>query len=150
MEINPSEKYSGRGHLTLADGLRGNDNFQDKKWLGFNGDNCVINIDMKEKKNISKIKIGYLSNPGSWIFPPQKIIAQSTLNREHFIPAAEWTNPAPATSTSQALMGMIEIEVDIKDKRRLQLIIENIGVCPEWHGGSGEKAWLFLDEIWVE
>ena len=25
----------------------------------------------------------------------------------------------------------------------------NIGVCPEWHPGKGQKAWIFADEILV-
>jgi len=25
-----------------------------------------------------------------------------------------------------------------------------VGVCPEWHKGAGGKAWLFVDEIFVE
>jgi hypothetical protein len=26
---------------------------------------------------------------------------------------------------------------------------KNIGVCPDWHPGKGEKAWIFVDEIIV-
>jgi hypothetical protein len=25
----------------------------------------------------------------------------------------------------------------------------DIGVCPEWHPGKGQKAWIFADEILV-
>jgi len=25
-----------------------------------------------------------------------------------------------------------------------------VGVCPPWHSGAGDKAWLFVDEIIVQ
>lgn len=34
--------------------------------------------------------------------------------------------------------------------RYLKIRAKNIGICPEWHGGSGGKAWLFVDEVMVE
>jgi hypothetical protein len=27
---------------------------------------------------------------------------------------------------------------------------KNIGICPAWHVGAGDKAWIFVDEIWVK
>jgi len=29
-------------------------------------------------------------------------------------------------------------------------VAKNRGVCPAWHPGAGQKAWLFVDEIAVE
>jgi hypothetical protein len=34
--------------------------------------------------------------------------------------------------------------------RYVRVKAENIGVCPKWHSGAGNKAWLFVDEIMVE
>ncbi|RLD85329.1 MAG: hypothetical protein DRJ02_10595, partial [Bacteroidetes bacterium] len=34
--------------------------------------------------------------------------------------------------------------------RYLRVIAKNRGVCPAWHTGAGEPAWIFADEIWVE
>ncbi len=150
LEKQPSKKYAGRGVFTLADNLRGSDNFHDKKWLGFNGNNCTLNIDLGEKRNISKIKIGYLSNPGAWIFPPKYITVVSTQNNEHFITECEWGTTDLTPADNQTYLGLAEIECHIQNTRLLKIMIENIGTCPEWHDGKGEKAWLFLDEVWVE
>jgi len=34
--------------------------------------------------------------------------------------------------------------------RFVKVIAKNIGVCPEWHVGEGQPAWIFADEIVIE
>jgi hexosaminidase len=37
-----------------------------------------------------------------------------------------------------------------KRARYVRVIAKNIGACPAWHPGAGEKAWIFADEIVIE
>ena len=44
-------------------------------------------------------------------------------------------------------------ELDVRrimKARYVKMVAKNIGVCPDWHVGAGEKAWIFCDEIIVE
>jgi hypothetical protein len=34
--------------------------------------------------------------------------------------------------------------------RFVRVKAKNIGICPDWHMGRGDKAWLMIDEILVE
>jgi hypothetical protein len=34
--------------------------------------------------------------------------------------------------------------------RFVRVKAKNIGLCPDWHMGRGDKAWLMIDEILVE
>ena len=36
------------------------------------------------------------------------------------------------------------------EARYIKIIAESIKECPDWHIGSGGKAWIFLDEIIVD
>ena len=36
-----------------------------------------------------------------------------------------------------------------KQAKFIKFEIENLKKCPDWHPGKGGKAWLFLDEIYV-
>jgi len=36
------------------------------------------------------------------------------------------------------------------EARFVRLRATSIGVCPPWHPGAGENAWLFVDEIEVQ
>lgn len=63
-------------------------------------------------------------------------------------------------------LGMVENQIDPRtadrsihdftltftpvEARYLHVSLKNIGFCPSWHAGAGNKAWLFVDEIIVE
>jgi hypothetical protein len=34
--------------------------------------------------------------------------------------------------------------------RYIRIVAKNRGVCPKWHPGKGDRAWLFADEVVVE
>ena len=34
-----------------------------------------------------------------------------------------------------------------REARFVKVNAKNIGICPEWHPGSGNRGWLFVDEI---
>jgi hypothetical protein len=34
--------------------------------------------------------------------------------------------------------------------RYLHVVAKNRGICPDWHKGAGEPAWIMVDEIWVK
>ena len=34
--------------------------------------------------------------------------------------------------------------------RYIKVVAKNVGLCPAWHVGANEKAWVFIDEIEIE
>ena len=34
--------------------------------------------------------------------------------------------------------------------RYVKMVAKNIGACPDWHVGAGQKAWIFCDELVIE
>ena len=36
------------------------------------------------------------------------------------------------------------------ETRYIKMVAKSLGVCPDWHVGAGDKAWLFCDEIIIE
>ena len=64
------------------------------------------------------------------------------------------------------LLGTVENPVDEKEEgnlthdfvleapdtqaRFVKIVAVNRGTCPDWHPGSGHKAWIFADEIQIE
>ena len=144
------EMFAGNGPLTLADGLRGDYDIHNKKWIGYNGDNCTLELNLGKKKDISKIKIGYLSNPNSWIFPPKYIKVSPITKDGKTRTECEWGTADLTKEESQIYIGTVEIKCKVKNVEKIKIVVEGIGICPEWHDGKGKKAWLFLDEVWVE
>ena len=34
--------------------------------------------------------------------------------------------------------------------RYVKMVAKNLGICTDWHVGTGQKAWIFCDELVIE
>ena len=146
--VNPfSENYAAAGELTLVDLERASENFKDDKWLGFEGADFEVIIDLGKEKHIKHVKVGFLHQSGSWIFYPENIYFYYSKDGNNFIESKEINNPITKLTED----GITDFKSVLNQKARyIKIKAGNIGICPEWHAGSGGKAWLFVDEIIVE
>ncbi len=143
----PSKKFNANGPETLIDKKRGMTNFY-KDWLGFEGEDLEVVLDLMDKKQVKKVSIGFLQQQKSWIFYPQEIQLSISEDKENFkiIDVEQYTIEESET------LEIKNFEYNFKniDTRYLQIKVKNIKQCPDWHAGAGGKAWLFVDEIIVE
>jgi len=144
-----SEKYTGTGNYTLVDGVNGSVNFNDGKWLGYNGNDADVVIDLGAIKQIGKISSGYLSDINSFIFLPESVEYSVSKNGKDFTPVEEIKNEINQNENSAFTKSFASSLKNIS-ARYIQVKAKNIGVCPQWHKGAGEKAWIFIDEITVD
>jgi len=141
-------KYHGHGDATLIDGHRAAVDFENEGWLGFNGDDLVATVDLGTSGTIHKITAGFLQQQGSWIFLPSRVTFSTSIDGAHWKEQIVLDSPVVRTE-----------EVRIHDyicapaktrARYIKVVARSIGTCPSWHSGAGDKAWLFVDEIYVE
>jgi hexosaminidase len=145
--LYPFEKYGNAA--TLNDGLRGSISFRDGKWQGYHQYDFDAVIDLGEVKSISKITTGFLQNTVSWIFFPTTVefaISPDSVNYQ----TVGATEIPIASGHLETSIRNIEKEFPMTEARYVRVRAKNVGVCPEWHVGKGDKAWLFVDEIIVE
>ncbi|PKL83064.1 MAG: sugar hydrolase [Ignavibacteriae bacterium HGW-Ignavibacteriae-3] len=143
------ERYNGGGAMALTDGRFGTENFQNGEWQGFEGDNLDVVIDLTKPTHIRKLSIGFLNDPNVWIFLPSEVIFYTSDDGVNFRRAADIINDFPATNTKN-MIKRFSAEVDIPPARYIKVFAHNIGTCPPWHKGAGEKSWIFADEVVVE
>ncbi len=138
----PNDKYVGEGDNTVINDQKGTFSFGTNQWVGFDTIAKAM-VSFKANTHINTISIGYLSDPQSWIFPPQSvtvIINGDEKNKQIIIIAVLKKNEA-------AKLEGLEIAINQK-VTSISLEIENLAVIPEWHDGKDQKAWLFMDE-WI-
>ncbi|MBR8535175.1 family 20 glycosylhydrolase [Carboxylicivirga sediminis] len=147
-EKQPSDNYPGLTDITLVNSLRGSRNFNDGNWQGFEGNDLDVVIDLNKVEDLTKVTVGCLHQTGSWIFLPQQVKVQTSLDGELFAEAGATINNIPLQSEDQ----MMDFTVDISGTtaRYVKVTVVNQGMLPPWHGAAGSKAWLFVDEIIVE
>ena len=143
-----SPQYAGRGNATIVDGVRASLDLNDKGWLGFLGDDLIATVDLGKARTINKITAGFLQQQGSRIFLPSTVTFYVSDDSANWRLAGELKSPLQQSERVFARdftcsTGKMKI-------RYVRVAAKSIGVCPSWHSGSGEKAWLFSDEITVE
>jgi alpha-L-fucosidase len=143
-----SAKYPGRGDTTIFDGRRGSLDFQAKEWLGFNGDDVVATLDLGEAKPIHRISIGFLQQQGSWIFLPTEVAFFVSNDGTDWKAVGNQRNAV--RQTESVVVKGFSCAVTNVSGRFVKVAAKNVGTCPPWHSGAGDKAWLFVDEVVVE
>ncbi len=147
---NPySPKYAAYGDLTLGNGVTGSKNIRDGEWLGWEGTDMDVVIDLGEVKPVHKVSINTLQNTGSWIFWPVNYKVEYSVDGKNYKKAGELEDFDIGFTNGKDIK-KLEIELPGKKARYLHVFAKNIGLCPPGHAGEGKKAWLFVDEIMVE
>lgn len=145
----PSPKYPGHGAATLMDLQKGSLHLQDFSWIGFEGTDAELLLELPRRNRHKQLTVSCLSLIGSWIFRPKSIVLQGSMNGTDFFPLANWTQ---AISEDKPADGQVFISLPIADNkvRWIKAVIQNQGKLPTWHPGAGQAAWLFIDELFID
>ena len=144
-----SDKYPGAGPLSLVDGLRGELEYRDPAWQGFEQNNMEITIDLEAVVKLQQLHVGCLHDQRSWIFLPEAVEVALSVDGKEFSQPLKVNCEVDPESEEPAL---VELTVSLAglEARFLKVTASNRGVCPPWHPGAGGKAWIFIDETVVE
>ncbi|WP_405399540.1 chitobiase/beta-hexosaminidase C-terminal domain-containing protein [Maribacter sp. Asnod2-G09] len=142
----PNEKYAGQKGKTLMDQKRGSINFVDGNWLGFEGKHLNAIVELKEQNEISKVSIGALSAPASWIFYPKAFVVSASKDGVNFkeIGRKEMGEEDP---NAEVKLTFFDLDVTPTEAKYVKLQIQSPLKNPAWHTDPGGKSWIFIDEV---
>jgi len=144
-----SDTYPGGGPLGLIDGIKGTENFHTEAWQGYEGNDLDAVVDLGKLQKISLISASFLQNTVAWIFYPQLIEYSISTDGVNFTKVYEIKNN-PEEKNSGPGVKDFDKALDGIEARYVKVFAKNVGVCPEWHVASGNKAWLFVNEISIK
>jgi hexosaminidase len=145
----PSPKYTGTDDKALVDGIKGSENHSDGLWQGFSGDDLDVRIDLGSIKDVNSVAATFFQRWRSWIFLPVNMEVSLSVDGNTFSAPQLYKNTIPADKDGR-IIEEYRVNFDMQKARFIRLKAKNIGLCPAWHNGAGDKAWLFVDEIVVE
>jgi len=142
-------QYHAGGVNALIDNIKGNSDFRTGAWQGFLGDDLISFIDLGKQQLVKRIEIGFLQDQNAWIFMPQNVEFQVSLDGEQFESVGKIYNNVSERENG-GVVKRFSKKIDNQLVRYVKVIGLNRGTCPNWHIGKGEPAWIFADEIVVE
>ena len=143
-----SSQYDGGGDIALIDLQRGNDNFRVGMWQGYYGVDIDATIDLGEVTDITRLAGSFLQDQKSWIFMPTQVEFFISTDGKEYKSVGVVENEVDPEAEDAIIQ-----ELDVRKKmqaRYVRMVATTLGICPDWHVGAGEKAWIFCDEIVIE
>ena len=117
-------------------------------WLGFWGDTLDAVIDLGEATEIKSISLDFYFYPLSWIFLPQRIEFQESVDSNNWRTLEVFSSENPmilATPSIKTFTATTKGSV-----RYIRVVAEPLPEIPAWHRAAGQKPWLFTDEIIIK
>ncbi|UCS92107.1 alpha-L-fucosidase [Echinicola marina] len=142
-------EHRGLTAESLMDYDRGGLDHRSGEWLGFEGRDFDVTIDLGEEVALERISVGFLKNVYESIFVPDSVNFHLSKDGKDF----------KLGGTVKYNISPFAMEIYKKDyvldsmseaARYIRIDAANIGVCPHPHFNSGGKAWLYVDEVIVE
>ncbi len=145
--INQPKRYLGGENLGLTNGIKG-DEQNLNTWVGFEGSDLDLTLDLGQITEINRVSIGFLSSQSSWILLPKNVEIEISEDRITFenIQKIDVVDKLEENNSIKR----IDSEIGGKKVRYIRVYAKNYGYLPNGHSGAGKPAWLFADEIEVE
>jgi arylsulfatase len=146
---NAGIEYSAQGDKTLTNGILGSFDFTDGEWLGFQGQDIEINIDLEGTISLKQIDCRFLENQRAWIFSPESLEVSLSKNGVDFKSVKVYEINAEKQQEKETIKEF-KVMLDSQKARYIKISVKSIGELPKWYPGAGGKAWVFVDEIVVK
>ena len=143
-----SEKYAAGGRAALLDGITGTSSYRDGCWQGYEGVDLQVEIDLGQEQLVGALKIGFLSDPGVWVFLPKEVIVEGSDDGIKYYLLGN-SQPEISIDSNDAFRLELQTVFEKQKIRYVRVTVKSEKLCPPAHPGEGQAAWLFVDEIMV-
>ncbi len=142
LKYPPHSKYEGFGATSLVNGISANPKaYSGNEWLGFDGKDMVLSIDLGSVKELSYGSIEFFNSPDSWIYPPTEVMVEAAADEENYFPILQ----KKVKESSNKHM-VVELPLRTFEARYLRVRARNHGMIKSGQG-EGNPAWLFVGEV---
>lgn len=144
LKYQPKANYNPTTPFALTNGLTGNARYNNTQWVGFSGEDLEATIDLESVQRISTLGLNLLKYHWQKMWESNVLIFSTS---EDGISYKEMYR-----TSNFAMNGINQIRAKITPTkaRFIKVQAENKGIIPAGEYGAGGKAWLLIDEIYVE
>lgn len=141
-----NKQYEFKGAPTLVDGLKGNGNYKTGRWIAFYKNDMEAVIDMQQPTEISSASISTCVEKGDWVFDARAFSVAVSEDGKNFKEITSEKYPAMKQDDKNGVFNHT-LTFDPVTARYVKVTALAEHSIPAWHGGKGNPAFLFVDEI---
>ena len=142
----PSEKYRKNGKLLLIDLKKGFPEILNLNWLGYKENSFKTGFYFSNNQEKSQVVVSAADNTGAYVFPPTKITVRGGDSPNSLKTIGSLSPEMPKGYRSNGVLPYI-VSIQKGNYKYIEIEAFNIQSLPSWHGGKGEKGWVFVDEV---
>ncbi len=142
------DKYKANGAKTIIDGEKSDMNFASGKWLGYREKPMEVMLMFNKPVEASSITLSMLQLTGAYIFPPAQVEVWGGNNKNNLKLLSKLNPVQPDEKSGQENLA-VKCSFAKTSVSCIKLLVTPVKHLPAWHTGKGEKAWVFVDEVFV-
>jgi uncharacterized membrane protein len=146
---SPDPKYPAQKGITIADGIKSDNSQSSGKWLGYRDQDFQAYLFFRKPVRAQNVTISMLQAINGYIFPPVEVEIWGGPNEKSLKLLKTITPAKPVKETQNVDNLVIEGNFQPQDISCIRIKAIPLGKLPAWHPGKGEKAWIFIDEVFV-
>jgi hexosaminidase len=100
-------------------------------------------------KTIQQVTLGCLQRYNDWIFLPQSVAVEYSVDGQNFTSLGTVNNTV-SSDEKASIIKDFTVKAAAVQARYIRVTAKVIDACPKGHSGEGKPGWLFADEIIVE
>ena len=143
----PDERYPDANKLFDLD--EGSLSFQDKKWVGYFGNDINTTIDLGSAQTVQNVSFSCIEDVGSWILYPKQLTVYASNTKNGTFKKVGNVNISRHGEGGEVEKKKVTLSLIDTKARYLKIHIKNFKTLPAWHPSAGNPSWLFVDEIYL-
>ncbi len=121
----------------------------DIAWMGWEGNDLDVLLDLRKKEKIKSVTFRYLVDTDEAIFPPRSVTIKGSIDQENFVRLGSRFDKQPKGDMDREIR-TVTVTIKPRQSRYLHIVIKNAGDLPAWHSDRGNPAKLFIDEVMID
>lgn len=144
----PDPKFSASLARTLYDNDKSDVNFTSGKWLGYRAGPMEAIFSFGKAVTTRSLTLSFLEDLNTLIFLPQKIELYGGDSKSSMKLICTYSPEQPKDIRTRS---NIPVTCTYKPTtvKFMKLVVKPVPTVPSWHQQKGEKAWVFVDEVFV-
>jgi hypothetical protein len=145
----PDAKYTAAGSASLFDEEKGEAGNTVINWLGFRDKPCIAICRFDKPVRLTELVVSMAENHGAYIFPPSRITVLGGPDSTR-LSAIGSLVPDQPKAYGPVKIKAYSVKLSGKPCQWIRVEIHPLLKLPGWHGGKGQKGWIFIDEVFLK